>query len=350
MAMAEIEVFGAGIFGLTVAYCLQKRGAKVRVIEKRRVGAGASGGVVGALAPHSPDNWNDKKQFQFESLIATKAFWAEVDGISGIASGYGQTGRLVALLDQRELDLARERVASAKTVWQGHAEWRVVPSGWTQNWGPDSPTGFFSFDTLSARISPRAACASLAAAFLRNGGEILEGQTVGQGADAAVLCTGYEGLLEMSAGPDGPVGKGIKGQGLLVDFVASDLPQIYAAGLHFIPHADGTLAIGSTSEKAWDDSSGTDANLEALYRRAIAEFPQLSTAKVLNRWAGVRPCGSRRAPVLGRHPRLENTFVANGGFKIGFGVVVKAGQVMADLVLSGQASIPKGFSVEANFG
>jgi len=349
MAMAEIEVFGAGIFGLTIAYCLQKRGAKVRVIEKRSVGAGASGGVVGALAPHSPDNWNDKKQFQFESLIATAAFWAEVDAQSGIASGYGQTGRLVALLDQRELDLAHERAVSAVTVWHGQAEWQVVAENWPQNWGQGSPTGFFSYDTLSARISPNAACASLAKAFRQNGGEILEGQSVGLGADASVLCTGYEGLLELSEGPDGPVGKGIKGQGLLLDHAASDSPQIYAAGLHFIPHADGTLAIGSTSEKIWRTAGETDANLDALYRRAMAEFPQISSAKVRARWAGVRPCGSRRAPILGRHPVLANTFVANGGFKIGFGVAVKAGQVMADLVLNGQADIPKGFSVEANF-
>ena len=52
--------------------------------------------------------------------------------------------------------------------------------------------------------------------------------------------------------------------------------------------------------------------------------------------------------MLGRHPTRDNVFIANGGFKIGFGVAVKTGQVMADLVLTGQADIPDGFSVEAN--
>ena len=50
--MAQIAVMGAGIFGLASAWAMARRGARVRVIEASRIGAGASGGVVGALAPH----------------------------------------------------------------------------------------------------------------------------------------------------------------------------------------------------------------------------------------------------------------------------------------------------------
>ncbi|WP_412509844.1 FAD-dependent oxidoreductase, partial [Roseovarius sp. SYSU LYC5161] len=63
--MADITVMGAGIFGLSCAWCCLKRGARVRVIDPGGPGAGASGGIVGALAPHVPENWNDKKAFQF---------------------------------------------------------------------------------------------------------------------------------------------------------------------------------------------------------------------------------------------------------------------------------------------
>ena len=190
MAMAEIEVYGAGIFGLTVAWFLQKKGAKVRVIEKRHVGAGASGGVVGALAPHMPDSWNDKKQFQFDSLIATPAFWAEVDAISGLHSGYGQVGRVIPLADQREVDLSHLRVGLVPDIWQGLADWRVLDENPFPGWSPDSPTGFWVHETLSARILPAQACKSLARAFVVKGGEILEGTDQGRGADARVFCTG----------------------------------------------------------------------------------------------------------------------------------------------------------------
>jgi len=58
MAIADVTVRGAGVFGLSVAYACAQRGAKVRVIDPRGVAAGASGGIVGALAPHVPENWN----------------------------------------------------------------------------------------------------------------------------------------------------------------------------------------------------------------------------------------------------------------------------------------------------
>jgi glycine/D-amino acid oxidase-like deaminating enzyme len=35
--------------------------------------------------------------------------------------------------------------------------------------------------------------------------------------------------------------------------------------------------------------------------------------------------------------------VANGGFKIGFGMAPKVAQVMADLVLEGRDRVPEGF-------
>jgi glycine/D-amino acid oxidase-like deaminating enzyme len=38
--------------------------------------------------------------------------------------------------------------------------------------------------------------------------------------------------------------------------------------------------------------------------------------------------------------------VANGGFKIGFGMAPKVAEVMADLVLEGREGVPQGFRLE----
>jgi len=346
--MADIEVFGGGIFGLTIAYTLLKRGMRVRLIEKRRIAAGSSGGVVGALAPHTPDSWNAKKQFQFESLIETGPFWAEVDRVSGLSSGYGRIGRVTPIVDDRGLDLARARVAEADLRWQGLARWSVVPDRSWRDWAGPSPTGFLVHDTLSARISPKDACQSLAGAIALLGGEIVEGADKGRGADATVLATGYEGLETLSDDLGRTIGKGVKGQGLLVAHDAGGLPQLYADGLHIIPHEGGTVAIGSTSETDWSGADQVDEQLDGLHETAIRLVPALERARVLTRWAGVRPRGRRRAPILGAHPGQANCFVANGGFKIGFGVAVKAAEVMADLILTGTADIPEAFGVEAN--
>ena len=77
MAASEVTVRGAGIFGLSIAYACLSQGARVHVIDPHGPGAGASGGLVGALAPHVPENWNAKKAFQLRALLMAEAFWAE---------------------------------------------------------------------------------------------------------------------------------------------------------------------------------------------------------------------------------------------------------------------------------
>jgi glycine oxidase len=52
--------------------------------------------------------------------------------------------------------------------------------------------------------------------------------------------------------------------------------------------------------------------------------------------------------MLGAHPLQAGAFIANGGFKIGFGMAPKLGEVMADLILDGVDRIPEGFRPEAS--
>ena len=333
MATADVTVMGAGVFGLSVAYACARRGARVRVIDPQGVGSGASGGIVGALAPHVPENWNPKKAFQFDSLIMAEAFWAGVEELTGASVGYARSGRLQPLADDRAVELARARAASAADLWQGKAVWNVIPAGDAQ-WMPPSPSGLVVHDTLSALIHPRRATRALADAVLALGGEVL---TDGAPQGRIVWAVGWQGLAEVG-------GAGVKGQAALLRFDAAGQPQLFADALHIIPHGDGTVAVGSTSERDFDDPVATDAALDDVLARAVAAFPMLAGAPVVERWAGVRPRSRSRAPVLGHHPTRAGEFIANGGFKIGFGMAPKVGEVMADLVLDGRDVVPEGFA------
>jgi Glycine/D-amino acid oxidases (deaminating) len=155
-------------------------------------------------------------------------------------------------------------------------------------------------------------------------------------------------LQDLSRELGSEVGKGVKGQSLLLQHDARKMPQLFTDGIFLIPHQDGTLAIGSTSENDWTDPARTDDKLDNLYQKAMQIMPSLKSANVLCRWAGVRPRGQKRAPILGRHPSSPGVYIANGGFKIGFGVAIGVGEVMADLVLDGKDLIPPAFSVESN--
>lgn len=342
----QVTIYGAGIFGLSVAYACARRGARVQVSDPHGVGGGSSGGVVGALAPHTPDRWNAKKQFQFESLMMAARFWADVDALSGGVSGYARLGRVQPVADDRGLTMAAERAAQADQLWQGQASWQVIDAASVPFWSLPSPTGKVVYDTLTARVSPAGACASLAGAITALGGAVHHGTLPESG--AVVWATGYQGLLSLSDELGKPVGNGVKGQAALLDFDARDQPQVFAEALHFVPHADGTLAIGSTSERDFDAGDMTDDQLEDLLTRARAVLPQIGGAPVLQRWAGVRPRAKSRAPMLGAYPGRSRQFIANGGFKIGFGMAPKIAEVMADLVLDGTDTIPDDFRVQAS--
>ncbi|MGO4852430.1 NAD(P)/FAD-dependent oxidoreductase [Phaeovulum sp. W22_SRMD_FR3] len=342
----EVTVRGAGIFGLSIAWECLRRGAKVRVIECHLIGAGSSGGHVGALAPHVPENWNPKKQFQLESLLMAEAFWAEVMAVGGIDPGYGRLGRIQPLADAAAVARAEARAVSAAALWQGRALWRVVPVAAFGDFAPASPTGLVVHDTLTGRANPRAAGRALAAAITAMGGEICFGEAQERG--RVVHATGAAGLAALSADLGRSMGAGIKGQSALFAHAAGDVPQLFAEGLHIVPHADGTVAVGSTTERDYVSAQSTDDQLEALIAAARQLCPVLSAAPVVDRWAGLRPRAKSRAPMLGEWPGRPGHFIANGGFKIGFGMAPKVASVMADLVLEGRAAIPEGFRVGDN--
>ncbi|MBL4812194.1 MAG: FAD-dependent oxidoreductase, partial [Rhodobacteraceae bacterium] len=142
-----------------------------------------------------------------------------------------------------------------------------------------------------------------------------------------------------------PLGNGVKGQAALfgvewgagVDYGA--LPQIYLPGLHIIAHRDGTVAVGSTSERYWQEATTTDGALEDLIARARAVLPILADAPVLRRWAGLRPRAASRAPILGKHPAIKGDYIANGGFMIGLAMAPNVGAVIADFILTGEDRI-----------
>jgi glycine/D-amino acid oxidase-like deaminating enzyme len=140
----------------------------------------------------------------------------------------------------------------------------------------------------------------------------------------------------------------VKGQAALLQFAMPRCPQLFVETMHVVPHADGTTAIGSTSEREFDNARDTDGQLEDIIARVRDILPDLKDAPVIERWAGLRPRSKSRAPMLGQHPLHADQFIANGGFKIGFGMAPKVAEVMADLILEGRDAIPEGFRPEAS--
>src|SRR5690606_37402779 len=214
---SEITVAGAGVFGLACAWELLRRGIRVRVFEAARIGAGASGGHVGALAPHAPENWNAKKQVQLEALIAAEGWWTEVAAAGGVDPGYARTGRIQPVPEGSEARMA-ERIEAARANWPEWAGMEMTDAPQAPL-VPLSPSGLWLVDRLTARVSPRRAGAALAAAIIARGGELIEGQAA---PDApAIWATGVAGLAPFGGG-------GVKGQSALLALDMADAPQVFA--------------------------------------------------------------------------------------------------------------------------
>ena len=366
----DVIVAGGGVMGLWTALFAARAGLCVLLVDKRRIGAGASGGLLGALMPHLPDRWNAKKAFQFAALVSLEDEIAALEAETGLSTGYRRSGRLIPLPKPHNRALALGHAGDALSVWRGPDRafaFEVLDRSPVDGWPTEAamPCGLVH-DRLAARLSPRGLLAALRAAL-----EALPNVTIREGVgirtiDApagvarlndgtgiafghCVLAAGVETFALL--GPLAkPVGSAVKGQAALLGAaVDPSFPVIFADGLYIVPHEDGSVAIGSTSENSFADPLGTDGLLDALIGKARTIAPVLADAPVVERWAGLRPKAIGREPMVGRHPDHANVSLMTGGFKVSFGLAHALARAVLNEMKGGAPSVPPSFSVTAHF-
>lgn len=357
----DLLIVGAGIFGLWAARHAIKAGKTVHIYDKRKIGAGASGGFLGALMPHLPDAWNAKKQMQFEALTALPDMLADLEAETGVDCEFRRCGRLMPTLHHDTLKLVDDRVEGARD------NWRKLPANheldltkltppldkfFPENWLAESFCSYgAAYDNFSARINPRAYLSALNQ-FVSSRAQLFEeteicaidpdkchaGLKDGSWVKAGhiMIASGFEAypMLQPYFGPlngGRRIGRGVKGQAVLLEFDHDDtLPIVFHDGAYVVPHKNNRIAIGSSSEGDWQGSPH-DFSSENLtfYNRAMELVPSLSQAPIVERWAGVRPRNtlgepwtltSGTDPYVGLVPGQENISVAVGGFKISLGI------------------------------
>ena len=356
MKKYDIAIIGGGLAGLTTAFHACKAGMSVVLLDRGSVGGGASGGLVGALAPHMPEHWNEKKQYQFEAMAISASFWGEVEALSGLTTGYLRAGRLQNIFDERGLEKALMRQEAAKDSWQGVGEWTHC----TDDHHPFASTPFgYVRDTLSAQIMPRDAVIALGKAVEVMGAEIIENFTarditenkiIGDWdihAKNIVISAGHASWPWVRKYMGADFGEGTKGQAAIIKpKQAWDFPMVTGDGFYIVPHRKDRLAVGSTSERYWKHLN-VDAQLDAILKKVASDCPELQDAEVLEKWSGIRPRAFRPDPFIGN---LESRiFVNSGGFKTGFSFAPKLSQDLVGLIKGEDVSLPKGFTPHTMF-
>ena len=345
----DTAIIGGGILGLWATRHAIKRGEKVILLEKRKIGAGASGGFLGALMPHMPDNWNAKKQFQFDGLDSLDAVIADLEDETGVSCGYRRCGRIMPIPNEKLFQQIDRRIKGADENWQGRYHMTRIPVPGDEWINPEIASFGVQKDTLSARINPRQYLAALDA-YVRPRCELHEAAEV-----AGIVMSRSEGKVQLKTGDivtaakvvvangfeaypllqpfmghtnqNKPIGRGVKGQAVLVEFSHNDeLPIVYHDGSYVVPHEGNRVAIGSTSVNEWQhqDANSFDEEDMEFYHRAIELVPSLKDAPIIDKWAGVRPRntleGRGTEPFFGGVEGYENLIALMGGFKITLGV------------------------------
>ncbi len=335
--------------GLWTAWKAVQAGMSVRVVDKTCIGAGASGGILGALMPHRPSQWTASKQFQLEALSSLAGEIAQVEAASGLSCGYRRCGRLMPIDGERRLQEHRGWQAATQVNWTGvDARWDILdalPGCW-EGLMQDAPG--YDFDTLSARVDPRALLAALAAAVRGRGGEVIEGETVEDPASAVaghvVIAAGHESFA-LAGEPAS--GWGVKGQAVLLKPVRplpDDMPILYRGGTYVIAHESGLVAAGSTSEREFADGLPDQATALQLVTGAIGLCPALAGATLVESWAGVRPRAAGRQPLAGPLPHNPRLIMATGGFKITLGIAHRMADAVVAVAKGETPDLPPGFA------
>ncbi len=357
-AAPDVLVVGGGIVGCSAALELARRGLRVTVVEKGRVGGQASGAAAGMLAPWSeaagPGPFLDLGR---EALASFPEQAAALHDETGIDPQFVACGLLRVARDEGEAERLRAAVAWQRALGAGvelvepgaaRAEEPALPPDLTlAAWCPDEHHVY----------SPRLV-AAVAMAAARRGVGFLEGVEVtglarageavtgvrAAGADRPVLSAGavllatgaWTARFGAEAGTPLPV-EPVRGQIMaLFQRPPCFRRTVFAESGYAVAKVDGTVAVGATEDRAGYDDRVTAAGVARLAALALDLLPPLAAAAFSHAWAGLRPWSPDGLPLVGPVPGLRGLLVAAGHHRNGILLGLLTGRLVAEGLTEGR--------------
>lgn len=157
---------------------------------------------------------------------------------------------------------------------------------------------------------------------------------------AVVLAAGaWSGTLARRAGVFLPM-EGGKGYHVDVEARSDDprIPSWIAESWMIATPLPGRLRLSGTLELAGLDTSIDRVRVEAIRRGAERGLRDMAGRRVLDVWAGLRPCTPDGLPVIGRPEGLENLVVAAGHAMKGISLAPVTGRLVAEITAGTEPS------------
>ncbi|GIX48944.1 MAG: FAD-dependent oxidoreductase [Candidatus Tectimicrobiota bacterium] len=352
---AEVVIIGGGAVGVSTAYHLAALGAKdVVLLEKDALGEGSTGRCAGGARLEFSTAIN----IQFSQLAFAKlARFAEEVGVD---PGFRRIGYLMlATSDLALAQLQRNRPLYAQ--FQLPVEY-LTPEEVRYRW-PYIHTEDVRGATYCAcdgYLGPHEVVQGYAQAARRLGVRIyqqtpvidvlvahgrVQGVRTPQGDIAAPVVLNaagpYAAVVGRMVGLEIPV-KPIRRQVFIsgpVPGLPDETPQIIdlGAGTTYRREGEGYMLYGPQDrEPSFNTTVDWEATVWAC-ERAAHRLPALAQARIVRGWAGLYEISPDNHAILGPAPGVEGFFLANGFSGHGFMHSPATGQVVAELILYGQA-------------
>ena len=313
MNALRVIVIGGGIIGCSTAWRLAQRGCSVVLLEKDEPASRATWAAAGMLHPLSETDLPSFHELTHASFGEFPAFVEELRDVTGIdAELIIDPGIEGGSVDNRKLGEAAHRAARAAGV----------------------------------EIRTRTAASRIAH---QNGQfrsvELADGQHVD--GDAVVIAAGaWSG--DLSGLPNRLPVIPVRGQMLAVEHEPQLLSHIVITDeCYLVPRGIKRLLIGATIEHAGFDARVTDEGIRGLVKAAQEAVPEVTRAKIVETWAGLRPGTPDDLPILGGDPRVAGVYYATGHYRNGILLAPVTARLMADLIVDGDSGYDlSDFSIE----
>ncbi|MGX5831040.1 NAD(P)/FAD-dependent oxidoreductase [Mesorhizobium sp. 43Arga] len=360
----DVIVLGGGLMGTASAYFLARRGARVTLIERNRVGTGATVASFGNIRR------TGRHLSQLPLAHRSLELWREADQMLGHDVEFRATGHIRLIFDEGSLADMRAYAEAARPLGLeleelGKSEIRARFPGLA----PDAIAASFSPNDGSG--NPRLIAPAFAEAARKLGATIVEDARIEkiERTETGFLVSSSRGAfaaecLVNSAGAWGARIAAQFGEKVPLDArgpqmgVTEPLPHrilpvvgIWTRdkdhGAYLRQVERGNIVFGGAAERVPVDldpgHAVADPTRLPLQLRAVARLlPAIARVAIIRTWSGCEGYVRDMLPVMGRSATTPGLFHAFGfsghGFQLGPGV----GDAMAELITTGHCETPLG--------
>ncbi len=349
-------VAGGGLIGCAIALELARNGMRVALFDAQEPGREASWASAGIISP-APENPG------MISLVtigrASAALYPEliarVEELSGIETGFRPKGTVEAIFsshareelstiialhrglglsaeaisakEAREIEpaISEELEAAVLRPDEASVDNRLLAKsllGAAKNQGVD----VFAGAAVEAIWRERGACR----------GTIVRGEKIA--AASTIIAAGSFSCRIAGVEPYAPV-RPAKGQMVSLRCDAAKIERVlWSERIYLVPRNDGRILAGATVEHVGYDKTVTAGGVRSNLDAAIELAPILSTARIEETWAGLRPDTPDHLPILGPTD-LEGLLIATGHYRSGVLLTPITAKLIGEMVAGKTPSV-----------